>query len=131
MSKKQTILTEEVITHLEKNFGWKNLPQHPTVKLFDKLLHDTISVCNEIYKSKVGNPKTEQTNEIHTSLLYLPSHKQQTTCDIQQKDGRINLEFQSNCGKFGTVEPLSGYSLTPRRLLEILQEYDHYSDDEL
>jgi hypothetical protein len=47
------------------------------------------------------------------------------------KDGKIQIDFTSDCGKFGTDEMLDGYVLTPERLLQILQDRDDYTDDEL
>ena len=65
------------------------------------------------------------------SLLYKPKEEQVTTCEIKQKDGKIVLYFYSDCGKFGTDEMLDSYKLTPERLLQILQDRDDYSEDEL
>jgi len=47
------------------------------------------------------------------------------------EDGKIQIDFTSDCGKFGTDEMLDGYVLTPERLLQILQDRDDYTDDEL
>ena len=65
------------------------------------------------------------------SLLYKPKEEQTTTCEIKQEDGKIVLDFYSDCGKFGTDEMLDGYKLTPERLLQILQDRDDYSENEL
>jgi len=65
------------------------------------------------------------------SNLYKPKEEQTTTCEIKQEDGKIVLDFYSDCGKFGTDEMLDGYKLTPERLLQILQDRDDYTDDEL
>lgn len=65
------------------------------------------------------------------SLLYKPKQDRITTCEIKQEDGNIVLDFSSNCGKFGTDEMLDRYRLTPERLLQILQDRDDYSEDEL
>ena len=65
------------------------------------------------------------------SLLYKQKEKQTTTCEIKQKDGRIILDFYSDCGKFGTDEMLAGWILTPERLLQILSEREDIKDDEL
>tara|TARA_R110000744_G_scaffold5086_1_gene17914 strand:- start:294 stop:494 length:201 start_codon:yes stop_codon:yes gene_type:complete len=65
------------------------------------------------------------------SLLYKPKKEQKTTCNTFLKDGKINLDFWKDCGKFGNDEMLDQYKLTPERLLQILQDRDDYSDDEL
>ena len=66
------------------------------------------------------------------SLLYKNQEDLIYEVDINVKDdGRINLEFASDCGKFHTFEPLAGYTLTPLRLLEILNKIDDYTDEEL
>lgn len=44
---------------------------------------------------------------------------------------KISIEFFSDCGKHGTDEMLAGYILTPKRLLQILNEREDISDDEL
>lgn len=49
----------------------------------------------------------------------------------KDKDGRLILDFYADCGKHGTLEMMAGYKLTPKRLLEILQDRDDYKDDEL
>lgn len=54
------------------------------------------------------------------SLLY---EKDVTiTVEVMQPNGLITLDFYSNGGKHGTHESLDGYILTPKRLLQILQE---------
>ena len=63
--------------------------------------------------------------------LYKPQEEVITTCDIKLEQGKICLEFSADCGKFGTDEMLDSYYLTPKRLLEILQEHENYSDNEL
>ena len=67
------------------------------------------------------------------SLLYKPKEEQTIEVDIVvQDDKRIILDFYSDCGKFGTHEALTGYILTPERLLKILQdERNSYSDNEM
>ena len=54
-----------------------------------------------------------------------------TTVVIKREEGKIGLEFSADCGTFGADEMLDGYTLTPERLLEVLQEYDNYLDNEL
>ena len=49
----------------------------------------------------------------------------------EKVDGKIVIDFWADCGKFGTDEMLDGYVLTPERLLQILQDRDDYTDDEL
>ena len=44
---------------------------------------------------------------------------------------KVEFEFEADCGKFGTTENLDRYFLTPKRLLQILQDRDDYSEDEL
>jgi hypothetical protein len=66
------------------------------------------------------------------SFLYKPKEKQTVSVEIKTGiDGRISIDFYSDCGKFGTDEMLSGYILTPERLAQILQDRDDYQDDEL
>ena len=65
------------------------------------------------------------------SLLYKKTEDVKTTCRIKQEDGKIIIDFWADCGKFGTDEMISGYILTPERLLEILSDRDDYEDDEL
>ena len=65
------------------------------------------------------------------SLLYKNKEDVTTTVVIKREEGKIGLEFSADCGQFGTDEMLDAYSLTPERLLEILQEYDYYLDHEL
>jgi len=66
------------------------------------------------------------------SLLYKPRELQTLKVSIEkQKDGRIQIEFEKDCGKHGTDEMIDGYILTPDRLLEILQDRNDFTDDEL
>ena len=65
------------------------------------------------------------------SLLYKDKKDITTFVEIENINGVVKLEFSSDCGKFGTDEILDGYTLTPERLLEILQEHEHYTEDEL
>ena len=50
---------------------------------------------------------------------------------ITQCDGKVELLFESDCGKFGTDEGIDYYKLSTKRLLEILQDRDNYKDEEL
>ena len=65
------------------------------------------------------------------SLLYKPKEEQTTKVEVREEHGKIVIDFYSDCGKFGTDEMLDGYKLTPERLLQILQDRDDYSEDEL
>jgi len=65
------------------------------------------------------------------SLLYKDPKDITTSCNIEQKDGKIIFDFWSDCGKFGTDEMLAGYKLTPRRLLEILLDREDITEEEL
>ncbi len=73
------------------------------------------------------------------SLLYKDKKDQTVTLDICSESCSINiqitekisLEFSSDCGKFGTDEILAGYNLTLSRLLEVLNAFDNYTDEEL
>ena len=66
------------------------------------------------------------------SLLYKPKEEQTLTCDIEvDKQGKIIIDFSSDCGKFGTDEMLCGWVLTPERLMQILDEREDITDDEL
>jgi hypothetical protein len=65
------------------------------------------------------------------SLLYKDPKDVKTTCEIKQEDGKIVIGFWADCGKFWTDEMLDRYVLTPERLLQILQDRDDYTDEEL
>jgi hypothetical protein len=65
------------------------------------------------------------------SLLYKDKKDMTTFVEIENINGVVKLEFSSDCGKFGTDEILDEYTLTPERLLEILQEHENYTEDEL
>ena len=67
------------------------------------------------------------------SLLYKPKQEQTISVEIKVlEDKRIVLDFYSDCGKFGTEEALTGYILTPQRLLDILRnERNKYTDNEI
>ena len=64
------------------------------------------------------------------SLLYKPKEEQTTSVEIEQKEGKIILDFYSDCGKFGTEEALAGFKLTAERLLQILSEREDITDEE-
>lgn len=63
-------------------------------------------------------------------MLYKQQKDIKTSVDISQIDGKITLDFSSDCGKFGTDESIAGYILTPKRLLQILEEREDLTDDE-
>ena len=65
------------------------------------------------------------------SLLYKSKKEQTLTCDIKQENNKIIIDFSSDCGKFGTYEMLDGYTLTAKRLMQILQEREDITDDEM
>lgn len=65
------------------------------------------------------------------SLLYKPKEQRKVTTEIKIEDNKIIIHFWSDCGKFGTDEPLDFYKLTPERLLAILQERNDYLEDEI
>ena len=64
------------------------------------------------------------------SLLYKDSKDVTIAVPLGLIEGKIVLDFSSDCGKFGTDEMLDGYTLTPERLLEILQEREDITDEE-
>jgi hypothetical protein len=64
------------------------------------------------------------------SLLYNDPKDIKISCDASQVDGKIILNFSADCGKFGTDEMLDGFTLTPERLLEVLQSSKIITDDE-
>lgn len=60
------------------------------------------------------------------SLLY--KHEKDVKYSVEVKtypDGKINLLFTSDCGKFGTDEILQEHELTVKQLLQILQKIEH------
>lgn len=65
------------------------------------------------------------------SLLYKKREELEYKVDIDQEDGIIRFMFWANCGKHGTDEVLDGYNLSPKRLLDILQDRDDYQEHEL
>jgi hypothetical protein len=65
------------------------------------------------------------------SLLYKDKKDVEYKVIIKEIGGKVELEFEADCGKFGTTENLDRYFLTPERLLQILQDRDDYTDDEL
>ena len=65
------------------------------------------------------------------SILYKPKEKQTISVDFKTlKNGKIQIDFTCDCGKFGTDEQLDGFILSPERLLNILQERKDIKDFE-
>lgn len=66
------------------------------------------------------------------SLLY--KDKKDITTFVEFKEGDIensvSINFYNDGGKFGTMESLDSFKLTPERLLQILQEREDITDDE-
>lgn len=53
--------------------------------------------------------------------LYKKKEDQTITVEIEVlEDKRIILEFFSDCGKFGTIEPIGGFAISPEKLFKIL-----------
>jgi hypothetical protein len=67
------------------------------------------------------------------SLLYKPYEEQTTTMEVKtfSNDTLIVVHFYRDCGKFGTEESLTCFTLTADRLLQILQEREDITDEEL
>jgi hypothetical protein len=66
------------------------------------------------------------------SLLYKPKEEQTVSVEFEfVEDGKIQIDFTSDCGKFGTDEMLDGYVLTADRLLQILQDREDIREDEM
>lgn len=65
------------------------------------------------------------------SLLYKNKEDQTLKCEVVFLNGKIAIDFYSDCGKHGMYEMLQGYVLTPERLMQILSERDDLTDDEL
>ena len=64
------------------------------------------------------------------SLLYKDPKDVITSVRITKKDKDIGFWFTADCGKHGTEEGLDEFTLTPERLLQILQEREDLTDDE-
>ncbi len=66
------------------------------------------------------------------SLLYKPKELQTLKVNVGKTlNGNIQIEFEKDCGKHGTNEMIDGYTLTPERLLQILQNVEDFTDNEL
>lgn len=66
-------------------------------------------------------------------MLYKPQEEQITTMEIKafSNDTLMSVDFYRDCGKFGTEEALASFTLTADRLLQILQEREDITDEEL
>ena len=66
------------------------------------------------------------------SLLY--KDKKDITTFVEFKEGtkenNVSINFYNDGGKFGTIESLDSFDLTPDRLLQILQERKDLTDEE-
>jgi hypothetical protein len=65
------------------------------------------------------------------SFLYKPIEEQKLSCEIKKINGKIEICFYSDCGKFGCNEMLQGYILSPERLMQILSEREDVTDEDL
>lgn len=63
-------------------------------------------------------------------LLYKNREDIITSVEIKPREdsGDVIMVFSSDGGKFGTDEILDGYTLTPERLLKVLQSFDNYTE---
>lgn len=57
--------------------------------------------------------------------MYKPKEEQTITCEINQEDGRIVLDFYSDCGKLGTDEMLKDIYETEIRKSECYRLLDN------
>ena len=64
-------------------------------------------------------------------MIYKDILDQEVTVEIDKINGILELDFYSDCGKFGADELLDSYKLTPKRLLQILQKHEGYEESEL
>ena len=59
------------------------------------------------------------------SLLYKKEHELTYNVTFKNiEDGKIEISFSADCGKFGTEEQLDQYEFTAKELLAILQKHD-------
>jgi len=67
------------------------------------------------------------------SILYKHTKDLVFEVSIEKRTNQENIKmlFSNDGGKFGGHEILDGYNLTPKRLLEILQDRNDYSEEEL
>lgn len=53
--------------------------------------------------------------------LYKKNEDQTISVEIEVlEDKRIVFDFCSDCGKFGTIEPIGGFAISPEKLFKIL-----------
>ena len=112
----------------------KSIKRSKTKGYYDiKTHHDIFEVDGEMeikYYLKPGKkssttkvlPKGEKPKR--RSLLYKNREDVIYSVEIRQQNGKVNLEFSADCGKFGTDELLDGFELTPLELLTILQKHE-------
>ena len=66
------------------------------------------------------------------SLLYKDKKDVTVSVEITNSElGVVQLDFSSDCGKFGADEMLAGFILTPERLLQILIDREDITDEEI
>lgn len=59
------------------------------------------------------------------SLLYKKTEELTLSVEFKANgNGKINIQFSADCGKFGTEEMLDEYEFTVKELLKILQKHD-------
>ena len=63
-------------------------------------------------------------------MLYKPKSEQTVSFDVVITKSTIELDFHSDCGKYGTDEMLAVYKLSAERLLQILNDREDITDDE-
>ena len=56
------------------------------------------------------------------SILYKKPEDVTVKCNVEQKDGLIIFKFSADVGKHGADEPIGGYAVKPKNLLEILTD---------
>ena len=90
-------------------------------KMNKKLTASFVAIddCNDSLNKKFSNLLRRESD---MSLLYKDSKDVTVKVITTFKDGNLMVEFEADCGKFGTDEALDSYTLTPARLLDILQE---------
>jgi len=57
-------------------------------------------------------------------MIYKNKDNQEVTVLIDKINGVLEIDFYSDCGKFGADEALDSFMITPKRLLEVLQSVD-------
>ena len=95
------------------------------------ILYDMIKTKNTYGRRIPLPPEHLRKAAQRKSILYKPIQDQTLEVEIKQKDGKIEIDFYSDSGKFGTHEPIAGWVLTPERLKQILKEREDITDNEL